>query len=289
MSTSIEFTPCILLLRSLIPIFEKTFVLYVAEPGDKSTEGRCSSLEFAKKAISFFMPDKHEKWNRRLMSGNPTMSPEVNDVLKEVKRLEVRRMGKPSQARAAFTVKEYSNIMEAIEAINDVAVRLFLSAIFRYQYNMGARIDDSSKKLWKNLKRTMAEEHSLYYVISKLCWSKNIYEEREAPDQILLAASNNYFCVIVGLASWLEYMIGRGWLEHTEFLFALDGYNDPKDIKQRASDSLKAILGKDNTFDKVIKAIPSLDDQKLGTHSMRKFVTTFAICNGVPIDMIDVW
>ena len=65
------------------------------------------------------------------------MSTEVLDVCKRVKALEVRKKGKPSQARAAFTDKEYERIIAAIESINDVGKRLFLSAIFRYQYNMG--------------------------------------------------------------------------------------------------------------------------------------------------------
>ena len=142
--------------------------------------------------------------------------------------------------------------MAKIEKINNVEMRLFLSAIFRYQFNLGARIDDSSKKMWKNLKCHPNDAHSMYSLITKLVWSKNIFEERDPPEQILLGASHNNFCVLVGLASWLEFWTAQGHHERTEFLFGLEGIDDPDTIKRRASEALKRILGEDDTFDDVI-------------------------------------
>ena len=43
-----------------------------------------------------------------------------------------------------------------------------------------ARIDDSSKFLYENLKEN--KQHSRYSTINKICWSKNVNEERDAPD-----------------------------------------------------------------------------------------------------------
>ena len=53
------------------------------------TAGRSSSLEFAKKAISFFMPSRLLPWNEQTQSGNPTKSVQVNDLIKTVKKSEV--------------------------------------------------------------------------------------------------------------------------------------------------------------------------------------------------------
>ena len=247
---------------------------------------RSTSLDYAKKALSHFMPDRNDKWNHKAQSGNPTQATEVNDVIKYIRRLEVRHQGKPSQARLAFTAKEYCNIIAAIEAMDDDEMRLFLSAIFRYQYNMGARIDDSSKKMWGNLKKHTNDAHSLYALISQLCWSKNIFEERQAPDQILFGAANRYFCVLVGLASWLEYWLAKDHYRKTPYLFGINGIDDPETIKRKASDALKKILGEDDTFDEVIEVMAECE-RKLGTHSMRKFATTIAAENWVPNDAID--
>ena len=53
---------------------------------DKPTHGRSSSLEFAKKAISYFMPNRLLAWNEQTRSGNPTRSTLVKNIIKRVKR-----------------------------------------------------------------------------------------------------------------------------------------------------------------------------------------------------------
>ena len=64
---------------------------------DVPTCGRSSTLAFHKKALSYFMPNKHLGWNTVSLSGNPTRSPEINDLIKRVKRHEVRGEGVSSQ------------------------------------------------------------------------------------------------------------------------------------------------------------------------------------------------
>ena len=67
--------------------------------GDNPMEGRSSSLEYYKKAISYFMPNKLIAWDAQLERGNPTRSVEVNELIKLVKKKEVRKQGKQSAAR----------------------------------------------------------------------------------------------------------------------------------------------------------------------------------------------
>ena len=82
-------------------------------PNDNPTEGRSSALAFAKKVISYFMPNKLMSWNvlANPPVGNPIKSIAANNLLKIVEKKEVRRQDKPSQARKPFTEDEYEFVM----------------------------------------------------------------------------------------------------------------------------------------------------------------------------------
>ena len=51
---------------------------------DNPTLGRSTSLEYYKKAISFFMPNRLATWNVLNKSGNPTRSQIIIDLIKAV-------------------------------------------------------------------------------------------------------------------------------------------------------------------------------------------------------------
>jgi hypothetical protein len=74
-----------------------------ADPGpeDNPIHGRSSSLMYYKKAISYFMPNRLMPWNEIILSGNPTRSVIVQDLIKSVKQKEVRKKGKASGADLA--------------------------------------------------------------------------------------------------------------------------------------------------------------------------------------------
>ena len=74
---------------------------------DVPTCGRSNALAFHKKALSYFMPNKHLGWNMVSLSGNPTRRPEVNDLIKRVRHHEVHGEGVSSQARCALTLPEF--------------------------------------------------------------------------------------------------------------------------------------------------------------------------------------
>ena len=50
---------------------------------------RSITLEFAKKAIFYFQPNRLLPWNEQSGSGNPTRSALVNDLIKRIKIEEV--------------------------------------------------------------------------------------------------------------------------------------------------------------------------------------------------------
>ena len=60
-------------------------------PQDNPIHGRSSTLEYYKKAISHFMPNRLIAWNVMSQVGNPMRSTEVNALIKAVKKKEVRR------------------------------------------------------------------------------------------------------------------------------------------------------------------------------------------------------
>jgi hypothetical protein len=73
---------------------------------DKPMYARSTGLEVIKKAISSFMPNKNVKWNVESQTGNPTMSVAVNELIKKIKKAEVRKQGKKSNAKRDLKVSQ---------------------------------------------------------------------------------------------------------------------------------------------------------------------------------------
>lgn len=73
----------------------------------KPIHRRSSTLEFAKKAISSFMPRINTTWDPVNERGSPTRSDAVNKLIKKVKKIEVRREGAESKARRAVEFAEF--------------------------------------------------------------------------------------------------------------------------------------------------------------------------------------
>jgi hypothetical protein len=80
--------------------------------GSNPTDGRESSLNYYKKALSYFMPNKHNGWDEVTLRGNPTKSREVLDLLKAVRKKEVRRQGAASMVRHPMEIEEMRQIFE---------------------------------------------------------------------------------------------------------------------------------------------------------------------------------
>ena len=67
-------------------------------------------------------------------------------------------------------------------------------------------------------------------LLTQLCWSKNANKEQDAPNQILISASHPIYCVLLGLATWLEHHPATGKDAGCQFLFGIEGLNDAKKI-----------------------------------------------------------
>ena len=122
--------------------------------------------------------------------GDPTKSLLVNARIKKVSKKEVNQQGKKSQARKPFVCAEFEQVMRTFESMPCIYLSLFLSTIFCFQYNLISRIDDASKLLKDNISKNPKVEHQQYSICTRLCWGKNVTEERDAPLQIILGASH---------------------------------------------------------------------------------------------------
>ena len=74
---------------------------------DNPIGARSNSIHFLKKTVSFFMPNKNTQWCVMNKCGNPTRSTLVNELIKMMKKREVRKQGKPSQARQPCEIDEF--------------------------------------------------------------------------------------------------------------------------------------------------------------------------------------
>ena len=66
---------------------------------------------------------------------------------------------------------------------------------------MIARIDDTTQVIMDHIRVHDSFENALK---TRLNWSKNVQDERDAPWQIVMGSMNPVFCVLISLGLWLE-------------------------------------------------------------------------------------
>ena len=221
-----------------------------------------------KKCCSFFMENQNLQWNETAQTGNPTRSAQMAKLLKHIKRMQTRKMGKASQARRSCTQGEYERIIQAYWAMENKEAGLCAAAVTALQMAFIARNDDVCKFVEEDLKR--AESFPHYGVMGRLPWCKNVTEERDAPPQVMIGAMDPRYCPLLNLASWLEYNYGVNPTPN-KFVFGLNDLECPVRIKTKIQGMFQELLRDGFVKDK---------EGNLGTHSIRKFAATFARGNG---------
>ena len=101
---------------------------------DRPTGARNTTLAFYKKALSYFIPNKHMGYNEETLSGNPTKAPVVNQLIKDVQRHEVRAEGAPSQTRRDITVAEFRKIIGICEEEQSFQTKVRLPCFLNYKF-----------------------------------------------------------------------------------------------------------------------------------------------------------
>ena len=89
------------------------------------------------------MQNQLMKWYLQSNSGNPTKSVKVNELIKRVKKAEVRREGKASAARRAMELSEFHKLMTRCRELPNNHIRRHTrAAYFLYKFHMVAKFDD---------------------------------------------------------------------------------------------------------------------------------------------------
>ncbi|KUF81643.1 hypothetical protein AM588_10000277 [Phytophthora nicotianae] len=235
----------------------------------KPVNARASTLEYAKKAISSFMPRRTVPWDPIRNEGNPTRSETVNAVIKKVKRCEVRREGVQSAARRPIEYGEFLNLLDQVHTGNGKgSLKYLVCAVLTMQWHLIARIDDMMKLKFDSFSCSIHHPGSL---ICQLRWSKNISEERDAPEQIVLGSMDPRLCALLNLAIHVE-MTDKAAL--SPFVFG-----NPQDGDRVVRRFLQDVF--EGTDFHKLKA------GNLGTHSMRKGAATYGSRTGLPKDYVN--
>eukprot|EP00957_Ditylum_brightwellii_P162640 12384492-Ditylum_brightwellii.AAC.1 len=137
-----------------------------------------------------------------------------------------------------------------------------------------ARVDDVGNFKMEDLTASVDYPFTLQ---SKMCWSKNVLEERDAPEQVIFGANNPNFCAILGLAIHLEHGLKDGSVlgddDHAgPLLFGISKHVATKQMGDVVNDEL----------------FPRTQAGLLGTHSLQKLPATYARRNGCGRDDVDV-
>jgi len=110
-------------------------------PNDPPIHARSTHLEQAKKAISHFMPNQ-QAWVVEYGVGNPTRSAIVNQVIKDVKKAEVRRVGRASNAKRDMKRPEFRKTLRLLEYRTDFECASKYTAMAKLQFHIIGRSDD---------------------------------------------------------------------------------------------------------------------------------------------------
>ena len=249
---------------------------------------RANTLAFWKKAISFHMPDRLHGWRSGSNDGNPTKSAEVNDFIKRVKKLEARKQGADSQTRRPMLEVEFRRLHEifksTVHAHNTNTSRIWkygMPALINFQFHLIARIDDTTQVILDHIR---VHDNFSDALKTRLNWSKNVQDERDAPWQVILGCMNPVFCVLISLGLWLEMNLqSNPSAIASPYVFAFGDDITMPGGGQKAKDIAQSIFGQ-NVFKRDEFQMSGL----LGSHSIRKFAATHVRKCGVSKDDKDI-
>lgn len=243
---------------------------------DRPTLVRTSTLLYWKKALSSYMPNRNMPWNELRNEGNPTRAHIINDMIRRVRRFETRAQGAAPQARRALQQAEFRATVNQCRQSNNPIVKYGIVALLVFQFHMIGRVDDCCK--WLRTSLAAHEQHTDTALKARLAWSKNVTEERHAPWQYLLGSMDSAFCVLLNLALWLEVFHGYepdGC--HRPFVF---GFSAELDNEERYAGAIKRKVY--NILRVILTALGMAG--LIGSHSIRKFASTWVRSNGITKD-----
>ena len=250
---------------------------------------RVATVEFAKKAISWYMPRRNVDWDEENGTGNPTKSDAVRTFIQFIKQGECRKLGKPSNAKDPLTMAMFRCALRILELDQNDYQRYYrYTAMCKFQFHLITRADDMGNFKIRDLQSHANPMYSSFALQTTVYWSKNVYEERDCPDQIILGSHDPDFCILLSLGLYLESWFSAGNGSRCTLLFA-DSPGSSKAIverlKERYRNHLTDYVFSHPSFKEVVA---EGKEKNVGTHSYRKFACSYAFNNGMSKENIEV-
>jgi hypothetical protein len=167
------------------------------------------------------------------------------------------------------------------EAQNSFLRHSRIPTMLKLQFHIIGRADDIS-----NLETVDLRSHDKFPSFAlqlAVSWSKNVLDERDCPDQILLGAMDTDFCVLLALGTYLETFLTKRPGGH-RFLF---GDSDEDDEPIRINERYQRNLRETWKAPRMVNLSKQFKGG-LGTHSVRKFPCTWAAEHGVSQDHTEI-
>jgi hypothetical protein len=244
---------------------------------------RSNSILSWKKHISFFMPNKMQPWDHIGNSGNPTRCNAMASLIKQVRRMEARGIGKPSEARDSISEVQF-RLMNQVFLDTDassIVEKYGIPALTKFQFHMISRIDDSTLFFAHHLKPH--DNYPDFCLKARLNWAKNVNEEQEAPYQAQIGSMNQQYCIFIALGIWLQASLSAfPWAETSPYVFSF------KNDHRVPEGAIKSKAHAQRTLHVVFNGHDDFAETKLGSHSVRKYASTTVRNLGATKDEKDI-
>ena len=181
-----------------------------------------------------------------------------------------------------MTIREFRLLHTILKGSSNFVWKYGFSALINFQFHLLARIDDTTQLLLDHLR---VHDNFAFAMKTKLNWSKNVQEERDAPWQIVLGAMDPVFCVLISLAVWLEFfLLTNPTAGVTPYVFGFQNDTEIPSGGVKAKNYVQSAFGKKmfNREEFISNGGP------LGSHSIRKLGSTHVRRSGATKDEKDI-
>ncbi|ETN12610.1 hypothetical protein PPTG_08711 [Phytophthora nicotianae INRA-310] len=111
-----------------------------------------ADMNFSEQARLNITPEQLCRWmNHRAYGSNPTRSEAINQLIKTVKRFEVRREGVLSSARRPIEYDEFRDLLTFVQNDGKQTQHYKINSVFTLQWHLIARVDDMMKLRFENI------------------------------------------------------------------------------------------------------------------------------------------
>jgi hypothetical protein len=116
-------------------------------------------------------------------------------LIKQVRRMEARGIGKPSEARDSIV---QFCLMNQVLLDKDASIveKYGIPTLTKFQFHMISRIDDCSTLFFANHLKPH-DNYPDFCLKARLNWAKNVNKKREAPYQALIGSMNQQYCIFI--------------------------------------------------------------------------------------------